>query len=210
MRGASQALFVKSVQTLRGRKEHADATVSLTLGRGRIEGPWCLALRPARPSKPQSTHGRAGERRPQGAAATTVTAPAEGQQELQDHALGGRQGRPVLHHDAVRRPGRGREARRHGRHPGPAEVRPDAAEADRRLDRRQASRTRCWSRRPTSRPCSAPRSRRPRRGSRSCSSTPRSTTRLMRCRQIASDNEGGGRAASRPSRSCAPRAARSW
>ena len=78
---------------------------------------------------------------------------------------------------------------------GSAEVRPDAAEADPRLDRGRQAGCAAGRARPTSRPCSSRSNRRQPQASRSCSLTPRPKTRLTRRRRSPVDNTGGGRAA---------------
>ena len=118
--------------------------------------------------------------------------------------------RPVLHHHAVRCAGGSRQARRQGKHAGPAEVRSDAAEADPRLDRREQARRAAGrtDRRPGHAAAASAGGRRrdqggPRRHHHErpvVCAYPRSpaTTRVA------------ARRPSTPSSNCTPRAARSW
>ena len=119
-----------------------------------------------------------------GAAEDDATATAgPGATTLQDRLRPGRRRRPVLHHDAVRHGGRGQEARRHRGGPGPAEVRPDPAEADRRLGRGLQARRAARGAHRRHRDAGAARRRRPTRASRWSWSTPRSRTRRSRSRR---------------------------
>ena len=64
----------------------------------------------------------------------------EQRQEVQHDAHRGRQGRRVLHHDELRGPGGGEEARRQPELPGPGQVRPGPADADRERGRGEEAR----------------------------------------------------------------------
>ena len=95
----------------------------------------------SKPARPRSGHGRRRfVGRGQRSSGHLDQRAAEGQEELQHRVHPGRGGRPVLHHHAVRRPGRSGQAGRHGQDAGPAEVRPHPAEADPRLRRGQQAR----------------------------------------------------------------------
>ena len=104
-------------------------------------------------------------------------------QGLRADARRRREGRRVLHHDELRRPGRGREAGRDAGLPGSRPVRPVAADADRQRGRRQEARRPARSRRPTPRRCTCRSSRSPTPARRSCSSTPRSSSPTSPCRR---------------------------